>query len=253
MPLPTRQQFAAIAERAGGVALDSFRRVLPERKPDRTLVTAADRAVEALLVDDLRQLMPDAGVLGEEGARRASGDGTHLVIDPIDGTAAFVAGLPTWCICIGVMRGLEPVAGVVHLPLTGETFVAVEGQAWVNDVPLPPLGGRDAGDPFVVAHAKVHVRHRLTYPGKIRSLGSTAYHLMLVARGVAEAALLGRVQVWDLVGPLAILHAVGGEARTFDGRPLDFAPMLAGQPLPDYAVAAPRDRLAELLPQLGAP
>lgn len=235
-----------------------FRTVTPERKPDRTLVTAADREVEALLVSALTPLFPAAGILGEEGSRVPSRDGTYLVIDPIDGTAAFVAGLPTWCICFGLLRGVDPILGVVHLPLTGETFVALDGVAWLGDRALPPLNATNAmrtedGDAFVLAHAKSHLRHQLQYPGKVRSLGSTAYHLVLVARGVAEAALLGRVYLWDLVGPLAVLRAVGGDACTFDGAPVALDRLIDGSRTPDFVVAAARARLPELLPLLGAP
>ena len=246
---------ADIAGQAGALALAHFRVVTPERKHDRTLVTAADREVEAFLVSALRPVFPGAGMVGEEGTRTASTDGTHLVIDPIDGTAAFVAGLPTWCVCFGLLRGGDPVVGVVHMPVTGETSIAIDGQAWVGDNALPALRA-DAvppGDAFVLAHAKSHVRHHLRYPGKVRSLGSTAYHIALVAQGVAEAALLGRVYVWDLVGPLALLRAVGGDAVTLGGAALDLAGMLDGSRSPDFAVAAARARLPELLPLLGAP
>src|SRR5258705_3129950 len=68
--LPSRTELEAIATRAGRLALGHFRRVAPERKADRTLVTAADREVEAELVSALGALLPDAGIIGEEGAAR---------------------------------------------------------------------------------------------------------------------------------------------------------------------------------------
>ena len=119
--LPSRIELEAIAERAGRIALGHFRRVAPERKADRTLVTAADREVEAELTAALGALLPDAGIIGEEGAARAGNGPYRIVLDPIDGTASFVAGLPTWCVCVGIPEGARPVAGVVHLPACGET------------------------------------------------------------------------------------------------------------------------------------
>src|SRR6266566_7497905 len=191
MSLPTRTELEAIAARAGALALAHFRRVTAERKADRTLVTAADREVEAALVAELGTLLPDAGILGEEGAARESRGPYRVVLDPIDGTAAFVAGLATWCVCIGILEDARPVAGVVHLPCLGETYSAVGGAAWLNGAPLASLGAAaPVGDRFIVAHAHAHRRHRITYPGKVRSLGSTAYHVALVARGAAEGALL---------------------------------------------------------------
>src|SRR2546428_13838657 len=106
---PSRTELEAIAARAGALALAHFRRVTPERKADRTLVTAADREVEAALVAELGALLPDAGILGEEGAAREGRGPYRIVLDPIDGTAAFVAGLGTWCVCIGILEEARPI------------------------------------------------------------------------------------------------------------------------------------------------
>jgi myo-inositol-1(or 4)-monophosphatase len=250
--LPSRGELEAIAARAGAVALEHFRRVAPERKADRTLVTAADREVEAALVVELSALLPDAGILGEEGAAREARGPYRIVLDPIDGTAAFVAGLGTWCVCIGILEGARPVAGVVHLPCLGETYSAVGGAACVNGTPLAPLGdARGAGDRFILAHAHAHRRHRITYPGKVRSLGSTAYHVALVARGVADGALLGHAHLWDLAGPGAILAAVSGAYEYLGGGPVDLRALADGRRAPDYVLAGAPTALAALRPLLG--
>jgi myo-inositol-1(or 4)-monophosphatase len=253
MALPPRSELEAIAARAGALALRHFRHVKPERKSDRTLVTAADREVEALLVAELGRVMPDAGVLGEEGAAREGTSPYRVVLDPIDGTASFVAGLGTWCICIGILDGTEPVAGVVHAPCLGETYSAAEGAAFLNGMPMSPLDGASPseGDRFIVAHARAHARHRLTYPGTIRSLGSTAYHIALVARGAAEGALLGHAHLWDLVAPGAVLAAVGGRLEYLDGGAVDLAPLADGRRAPDHILAGTPAALATLRSFIG--
>ena len=116
----SRAALESIATRAGQVALEHFHRVTPERKPDRTLVTEADRAVEAFVVAELRDRWPEVGIVAEEGTVRAPAGESSFVVDPIDGTAVFVAGLPTWCVCIGLMHAGCPRAGVVHLPCSAE-------------------------------------------------------------------------------------------------------------------------------------
>ena len=255
MELPARAELEAIAVDAGNLALRHFRHVASERKADRTLVTAADREVEAFLVAALRSRLPEAGILGEEGTVHDGRGSYRIVLDPIDGTAAFVAGLPTWCICIGILRGDEPVAGVVHVPCAGETYSAVGGEAWWNGARLPVLTGdaASAGDRFIVAHAKAHLRHRIRYPGKVRSLGSSAYHAALVARGVAEVAILGHVHLWDVAAIGAVLQAVGGCFVYLDtGAPVDFAPLADGRRAPGYVVAGRADTLPRLLPELDA-
>jgi fructose-1,6-bisphosphatase/inositol monophosphatase family enzyme len=252
MPLPARSELEALVTRAGAIALGHFRHAAAERKADRTLVTAADRDVEAYLVGELGRLFPEAGIVGEEGAARAGEGRWRVAIDPVDGTAAFVAGLPTWCVCLGVLDGGVPVAGAVHVPCSAETYVAADGAAWWNGMRLPPLDDRPvAGDRFVLAHAKAHRRHRFTYAGKVRSLGSTAYHVALVARGAAEGALLGHARIWDLAAPGAVLYAVGGRYEYLGGGAVDLATLADGRPAPDFVLAAPAGTLATLRPQLG--
>jgi myo-inositol-1(or 4)-monophosphatase len=252
MPLPDRAELEAIAVRAGEIALSRFRSVAAERKSDRTLVTAADREVEAFLVRALGELLPDAGILGEEGASRPARGPHRIVLDPIDGTAAFVAGLPSWCICIGIQEGDAPVAGVVHVPCIAETYSASAGAAWWNGKPLAALGTAAPGDRFIVTHARAHARHHLTYPGKVRSFGSTAYHVALVARGAAEGALLGHAHLWDLVAPGAVLAAVGGRYEYLGGRPVDYAALADGRRAPDYLIAGAPAAVAALRPHVGA-
>lgn len=250
----SREELEAIAVRAGAVALGHFRRVAVERKPDRSLVTHADREVERFLTTELGDRLPEAGIIGEEGTRRATRGGDWLVIDPIDGTAAFVAGLPTWCVCVGVLRGSVPVAGVVHVPCTGETFSAVDDAGWWNGTRLPRLDDeRTPADRFILADGKAHRRHRITYPGKMRSLGSGAHHVVLVARGAAEAALLGQAHLWDLVAPGAILGAVGGGYEYLGGGPVDLARLVDGACVPDAVLAGTPAALARIRPDIGRP
>jgi len=138
------------------------------------------------------------------------------------------------------------------VPSTGETFSAVGGRAWWNGVRLRRLGSAEtAGDRFVLADAKVHRRGGLTYPFKVRAMGSTAYHVVLVARGVAEGALLGQAHVWDLAAPGAVLYAVGGRFDYLSGGEVDLAPLADGRRAPDRIVAAAADRIATLRPLLG--
>ena len=246
-PAALRAVLESIAARAGEIALAHFRRVTPERKADRTLVTQADREVEAYVVAALADADPGAGIVGEEGTVRAGEGDRWYAVDPIDGTSAFVAGLPTWCISIGLVAGGAAVAGAVHLPCAGETYSAGAREAWWNGAPLPRLDDvPPAGDPFVVVHSKAHRRHRLGALGKVRSLGSAAYHAALVARGVDRAALLGDVRVWDLAGVGAVLAAVGGGFALLDGGAVPLGDLLDGRRAAGDVVAGTPASIAEL-------
>ncbi len=246
MPLD-RSQLESIARRAGEIALGHFRRVTVERKADRTLVTRADREVEAFLETELARACPDAGMLGEEGAARPATGSERFVIDPIDGTSSFVAGLPTWCVSIGLLRDGVPAAGVVHVPCSGEMYGADDDGAWWNGETLAVLADTSGpGDPFMLAHSAVHRRYEVTWPGKLRSLGSTAYHAVLVARGVARAALLGHAHLWDLAGAAALLAHVGARLEYLDGTDVVLGALADGRRAPAPILTGTATAIREL-------
>ena len=114
------------------------------------------------------------------------------------------------------MHGGQPRAGVVHLPVHAENATARSAaSAWWNGTPL--RAGSTTRRPRAIRSSRCTRRPTgaitSTGIGKLRSLGSAAYHTVLVARGVARAALLGRVRVWDLAGAGAVLSAVRWTAR----------------------------------------
>ena len=235
---------------AGELALGFFRNVTAERKADHTLVTAADRAVEEFLTPRLAALAPAARILGEEFGVTGPADAADtLTLDPVDGTAAFVAGLPTWCITVGLVRDGVAIGGLTHLPMTAETYLACGDSAEWNGRALPrDLPPRGDGDLFILTHSEYHRGNTLRFPGKIRSLGSTAYHMALVARGAAAAAVLGRPRLWDIAAGAALLAAIGGELRYRSGAPVDVGALLDGQRAPDHIVAAAPGMIDQILP-----
>ena len=104
------------------------------------VVTAADHAAEKLVIDTLAVERPEDGVLGEEGADRAGSSGRTWVIDPVDGTYNFLAGLDWWCSAIALTDGDDLVLGAIHHPATGRTFVGGPGlPSTVDGLPLDPL------------------------------------------------------------------------------------------------------------------
>jgi myo-inositol-1(or 4)-monophosphatase len=239
---------------AGELARSFFRNVTAERKADHTLVTAADRAVEEFLRPRVQALLPGVRILGEEFGATGGGreDEYTLTLDPIDGTAAFISGLPTWCVTIGLVRHGTAVGGITYLPMTGETYLANDDVAEWNGRVLPkdarPTGD---GDLFMLTHSDYHRGEAKRFPGKIRSLGSTAYHMALVARGAAVAAVLGRPRIWDLAAGAAMLRAIGGTLRYRSGATVELAALLGGERAPDHLVAAAPGMIDEILALVG--
>ena len=112
------------------------------------IVTAHDRASEAMIAARIRAEVPDSTIVGEEGGRQGAGRVVWYV-DPIDGTTNFARGLPAWCVSIAAAIDGEVVAGVVHAPVTGETFRADRSGAWLDGRPLaaPARRARGRGRP----------------------------------------------------------------------------------------------------------
>src|SRR3982751_2369624 len=121
-----------LAQEAGALALDYQRKgVTAESKADESPVTAADRACEKLIVEEIIRKFPEDGIVGEEGASRHSVSGRKWIVDPIDGTRDFVRGIPLWAVLIGLEESGEIVAGAAHSPRQGLLLWAGLGEgAW---------------------------------------------------------------------------------------------------------------------------
>lgn len=229
-----------LVRRAGAIGLAQFRRVSAERSEAASIVAEANHEIERQIRDEVAELAPEVVVLGEDSppAGDAAG-GWALAVGPIDGTEAYAAGVPTWSVSLGLLRAGTPVAGVVYLPSFDDLYLAHNGVLRWNGTEVPHGGVAPQHDGFVLAYSEFHRRPLLRLRGKVRALGSTAYHLSLVARGAAEAAIVGRVHLWEIAAGKALLDAVGGELVYLrSGQPVDLAMLLSGAPSRDFMVAA---------------
>ena len=227
------------AEEAGRIALRYFNHVAAERKADRTLVSRADREVEAFLVGCIQKTYPDHGVIGEEGTREAGGEWLWA-IDPIDGTRAFLSGLPIWAISLGLLHDGLPVWGLLYLPITGDFYYTENDGAFWNGQPIHCSSPKPwEASTLLCVPSNSHRRYDLSaFPGITRALGSTAVHIALVARGVAVGALTGQTHIWDVAGALPILEQAGGTVSYLSGQPFDPTALLDGNKAPEPILAA---------------
>ena len=205
------------------------------QKADRSVVTEADRAAEALLVAGLREAAPEILVVAEEevaaGATFAVSPCFWLV-DPLDGTREFADGGNDFAVNIGLVRDSRVVLGVVGVPATGELFGGIVGVgAWkrlggvrtpvqARTVPaegLTVLASRHHGD---TARLDAFLAGRVV--AKTVNFGSSLKFCRL-AEGIADLyPRFGRTMEWDTAAPQAVLEAAGGTVRTLDGLPLRY-------------------------------
>jgi myo-inositol-1(or 4)-monophosphatase len=183
-------------------------------------VTNADLAADALLKERLRAARPDYGWLSEETADDADRLSRRrlFVVDPIDGTRAFLNDKPWWAVSIAVVEGARPTAGVVFAPQLEETYAAAAGAgATLNGRPIHASAVTALEGCGMVADARLFAlpRWREPWPSmRVAQRNSTAYRMCLVASGAFDAAVtLMSKHDWDL----AAADLIGGEAGCFVG------------------------------------
>ena len=137
------QQFAERLADAAAVAIKPYFRsqLQVDDKGGRLFdpVTLADKAAERAMRELILSEFPEHGILGEEEDAVTGSSSLTWVLDPIDGTRAFITGLPLWGTLIALNDGSRPVIGVMNQPFTGERFVGTPEGAWLNGAPLKTL------------------------------------------------------------------------------------------------------------------
>ena len=206
------------AQEAGALARDIRRQGLEieYKADDNTPVTNADLAADALLTSRLRAARPAYGWLSEETADDPERMSCRriFVVDPIDGTRAFLKDRPWWSVAIAVVEDGLPVAGVVFAPELGETYAAAIGQgATLNGERIRPSRTlvledcRMVGDPIVFGHWSWP---QPWPPMRIEQRSSTAYRMGLVASGEFDAAVAPvRKSDWDVAAGDLIAREAG--------------------------------------------
>lgn len=211
----------ALAEREKGLKIWS--------KSGGSPVTSADMAVDRLLRDALLSARPDYGWLSEEttdGAERLSRR-RIFVVDPIDGTVAYMKGKPWWCIPIAVVEDGRPVAAVIHAPALDETFAAaLGGGATLNGRTVTASDTTDLDDASVLADARLMEGPLWPEPWpamRFEKRNAIAYRMALVAAGAFDAAIaLTPKWDWDICAGALIAEEAGAKVSDHHGRPWRF-------------------------------
>jgi histidinol phosphatase-like enzyme (inositol monophosphatase family) len=221
-----------LARAAGAAILPLFRAEhgLEDKGPAGAFdpVTAADKGAEAAIRDALRARYPDHGVIGEEyGEDRADAEFVW-VLDPIDGTRAFVAGLPTWTTLIGLRFQGEPVLGLIGQPYLDEIFVGAGGRARLlrqgservlSVRPCPQLTQAVIAttDPNLFNGAELGAWNQVRAAARLARYGCDAYAYAMVAAGSIDMVIESGLKAWDIEAIVPIIEAAGGVVTDWRG------------------------------------
>ncbi len=227
------------ATAAGRTAMSHYGRDIDRKqKPDGTWATEADWAVEAQVRLRIARSFPEHNILGEEeglsmaGGAPAREGAPTWIIDPIDGTNNFIAGIPIWAILVALRVEDRNVLGVCHAPALGETYHGAAGAgAFCNGARLHVSSEDDIERATILHSGLDHFRSAgldsalmTLVAGSFRSRGfGDFWGHMLVARGAAHAMVEPQLSIWDVAALEPIVVEAGGRLTDLEGAPWENA------------------------------
>jgi myo-inositol-1(or 4)-monophosphatase len=199
-------------------------------KHDKSLVTRVDGESQALIISYLKKQFPEIPFIAEEQDRKLNvdvkRDGYYFVIDPLDGTASFVIGIPFFCVSIAVCKGSQTLAGVLVDPNHNEEFTAIAGKgAYLNGSKIAVTKRRHMEELYLnVNHTKFDMQRFDSINAKIlkrikrfHKLGSLCLEVAYVASGRLDGTINNDLSMWDISAAGLILEEAGGRWSLLDG------------------------------------
>jgi myo-inositol-1(or 4)-monophosphatase len=222
----------AAADAAAEAVRPYFRMgLVADDKADDSPVTLADRAAEQAMRAVLAARCPEHGIIGEEFGATGAGEGLRWVLDPIDGTRAFITGRTTFGTLIALVEDQTPIIGIIDQPITRERWVGVAGRPTVF---TGPMGGKAGCRPCpVLGQAELSctspdIFTAVTRPGFDRlrgavrrtSWGGDCYTFGLVALGQIDVIVEDDLKPWDWAALVPVITGAGGSVTDWAGAPL---------------------------------
>lgn len=222
---------AAAADVAGAVIRPFFRaRLTADLKADRSPVTIADRSAEQAMRAVLAERFPDHGIEGEEYGLDRPGAARRWVLDPIDGTRAFITGRPVFGTLIALLEDEQPILGVIDQPVTGERWIGAVGRPTAFRGPFGGAAGCRACPALADAELSCtspellgphrEAWQRLADTVRRVSWGGDCYAYGLLGLGQIDVIAEADLKVWDWAALLPVIEGAGGRITDWRGQPL---------------------------------
>jgi len=220
-----------LADAAGAAIRPYFRgNVASERKADASPVTLADRAAEEAMRRILAAERPADGIIGEEFGVKAGTSGRDWVLDPIDGTTAFLAGRPIFGTLIALMAEGWPVLGVIDQPITRERWLGVSGHpTTLNGVPVRTRRCRELAGASIATTGPHYFSdhdgaHFMALAGRTDArrmvMGGDCYNYAMLASGHLDIVCEANLKIYDWAALVPVVEGAGGCMADWNGEPL---------------------------------
>ena len=235
--------------------IKDFGNISASNKSDGSLITSCDLWSDKTIVDGLASIAPDEGVLSEEGGKLIPSTKAYWVVDPLDGTTNFAAGIPYWSISVARFVDGKPQSSFLIIPTLKKKFVAIKGKGvWLNNQKIDPSQNNHQSECVSLCSRSIKILQKnpnSIFPGKIRLLGVSSLNLTSVAMGQTFGAIESTPKIWDIAAAWLLLEELNCSIEWLETDPLN---LISGQNLSDInfpLIACRSKRKIEILKPWG--
>ena len=180
--------------------IKDFGNITASNKADGSLITSCDLWSDKTIVDGLASIAPDEGVLSEEGGKLIPSTNAYWVVDPLDGTTNFAAGIPYWSISVARFVDGRPQSSFLIIPTLKKKFISIKGKGvWLNNKKIDPSQNNRQSECISLCSRSIKILQKKptsVFPGKIRLLGVSSLNLTSVAMGQTFGAIESTPKIW---------------------------------------------------------
>jgi len=222
--------FRLVSERQ----LKDFGNISASNKEDGSLITSCDLWSDKTIVDGLASIAPGEGVLSEEGGKFIPSTKAYWVVDPLDGTTNFAAGIPYWSISVARFIDGRPESSFLIIPTLKKKFVSIQGQGvWLNNQKINPNQNNHQSECISLCSRSIKILQKKpnsVFPGKIRLLGVSSLNLTSVAMGQTFGAIESTPKIWDIAAAWLLLEELNCSIEWLETDPIN---LVSGEDLSD--------------------
>ncbi len=233
--------------------LKDFGNISASNKSDGSLITSCDLWSDKTIVDGLSSIAPNEGVLSEEGGKLIPHSNAYWIVDPLDGTTNFAAGIPYWSISVARFVEGRPQSSFLIIPTLNKKFVSIKGKGvWLNNKKIESHQNNRKSDCVSLCSRSIKILQKKPssiFPGKIRLLGVSSLNLTSVAMGQTFGAIESTPKIWDIAGAWLLLEELNCSIDWLETDPLNLVsgqdlsevnfPLIAGRTIEQIKVLRP--------------
>ena len=220
--------FELVSERQ----LKDFGNISASNKSDGSLITSCDLWSDKTIVNGLSSIAPNEGVLSEEGGKLIPSTNAYWIVDPLDGTTNFAAGIPYWSISVARFVEGRPQSSFLIIPTLKKKFVSIQGEGvWLNNNKIEPNKNNRKSECVSLCSRSIKILQKnpnTIFPGKIRLLGVSSLNLTSVAMGQTFGAIESTPKIWDIAAAWLLLEELQCSIEWLETDPLN---LVSGQDL----------------------